>query len=121
MCTRLNYTYDSLQQLSVAPLTPLESGCCLPPQSCSFVSPTNWTSNQTSSSLGDDCSRWNNGQLCFNCDSCKAALLAQSSKIVEKIGKLTFGVNMVCSLYALYFILFKLYVHHYPDPDDIQP
>ncbi|CAH9115007.1 unnamed protein product, partial [Cuscuta epithymum] len=98
--------YSSFEILSTAPLTPLQSGCCMPPQRCNFtfVRPTYWISNQTSS-LSGDCSRWNNDQskLCFNCDSCKAGLIAHNSKSLRIVNNLVIGAIVVCVVYFLYF------------------
>ncbi|CAH9119972.1 unnamed protein product [Cuscuta epithymum] len=74
------FHFSSAKKLYAANLSPLQSGCCIPPRSCNFtfVSPTKWTPaiNQTTA-LGSDCARWNNDKhkLCLDCDSCKAVLL----------------------------------------------
>lgn len=56
-----------------------QSGCCKPPDDCSFayVSPTNWTTQSNSSFTDPDCGMWNNDPsvLCFNCESCKGGVL----------------------------------------------
>ncbi|KAG6476947.1 tetraspanin-3-like [Zingiber officinale] len=62
-------------------LSPIESGCCKPPTSCGFtyVNETNWVGQPTSSANDFDCNRWNNPNqqwLCYQCDSCKAGVLA---------------------------------------------
>ncbi|GLJ14854.1 hypothetical protein SUGI_0241620 [Cryptomeria japonica] len=62
-------------------LSPIESGCCKPPTSCGFVyvNATFWTSTTGGGNLTDmDCGRWSNEQdeLCYDCNSCKAAVLA---------------------------------------------
>lgn len=58
---------------------PLQSGCCKPPTECgyTFVNPTYWIS-PINIAADMDCLKWNNdqNQLCYNCDSCKAGLLA---------------------------------------------
>ncbi|KAK1399868.1 Tetraspanin-7 [Heracleum sosnowskyi] len=59
-------------------LTPIQSGCCKPSDSCNFtyVSPGKWTKTTTASS-DIDCALWNNDPsiLCFNCQPCKAGML----------------------------------------------
>ncbi|CAH9115005.1 unnamed protein product [Cuscuta epithymum] len=99
--------YSSFQILSTAPLTTLQFGCCMPPQSCNFtfVRPTYWISNQTSS-LSGDCSRWNNDpdKLCFNCDSCKAGVIAHNSKSLKIVNNLVLGAIVMCAVYFLYFV-----------------
>lgn len=56
-----------------------QSGCCIPPDDCSFIyiSPTNWTTQSNSSFTDTDCGLWNNepSALCFNCGSCKGGVL----------------------------------------------
>lgn len=58
-------------------LSPIESGCCKPPELCQFqyVSPTNWT--KTGDQTNTDCQAWNNDPtiLCYDCNSCKAGFL----------------------------------------------
>ncbi|KAI0526864.1 tetraspanin-3 [Dendrobium catenatum] len=61
-------------------LSPIESGCCKPPTSCeyNYVNETVWNPG-TGMVVNDiDCTRWSNDQqrLCYQCDSCKAGLLA---------------------------------------------
>jgi len=57
----------------------MQSGCCKPPTKCgyTFVNPTYWIS-PINTSEDMDCMKWSNDQtqLCYNCDSCKAGLLA---------------------------------------------
>jgi hypothetical protein len=55
----------------------VQSGCCKPPTSCQFTyeSGTNWTKTPTSS-VDPDCSTWSNEALCYNCQSCKAGVVA---------------------------------------------
>ncbi|KAG5563812.1 hypothetical protein RHGRI_000118 [Rhododendron griersonianum] len=67
------------EQFSQEKLSPIQSGCCIPPDDCSFtyISPTNWTTQSNSSFTDTDCSQWNNNAsvLCFNCGSCKGGVL----------------------------------------------
>ncbi|RLN33905.1 senescence-associated protein [Panicum miliaceum] len=58
-------------------LSPIESGCCKPPTSCNFtyVSGTDWTKTPTSSA-DPDCATWSNEALCYDCQSCKAGVVA---------------------------------------------
>ncbi|CAN8304825.1 unnamed protein product [Cochlearia groenlandica] len=65
-------------------LSPIQSGCCKPPSNCNFEfrNATYWippTKNGTAvTSKSGDCGSWSNVQkeLCFNCSSCKAGVLA---------------------------------------------
>jgi len=60
-------------------LSAIQSGCCKPADECNFVyvSPTEWTKTNNSSSTNPDCNAWSNetNVLCYNCQSCKAGLL----------------------------------------------
>ncbi|KAK3119886.1 hypothetical protein QOZ80_9AG0677200 [Eleusine coracana subsp. coracana] len=88
-----------------AGLSPIESGCCKPPLSCEFtyVNQTTWTPKEVPGALAmvttrvddDDCGRWSNDQqtLCFECDSCKAGVLADIQRIWSQIvGLLLAGI-----------------------------
>ncbi|XP_020532373.1 tetraspanin-2 [Jatropha curcas] len=63
-------------------LSPLESGCCIPPPSChlEYKNPTIWTMPESGLAMNNDrdCTTWNNNQhlLCYECKSCKAGILA---------------------------------------------
>ncbi|MBA0701563.1 hypothetical protein Goari_020353 [Gossypium aridum] len=79
ICTQLNQTYTMAIDFFNSHLTPIESGCCKPPTECgyTFVNPTNWIS-PINNIADPDCIQWSNDQtqLCYNCNSCKAGLLA---------------------------------------------
>ncbi|KAF2309057.1 hypothetical protein GH714_000294 [Hevea brasiliensis] len=83
MCSELNQSYRMAQDFFNARITPLQSGCCKPPTQCgyTFVNPTYWIS-PINNAADMDCLNWNNdqNQLCYNCDSCKAGLLANLKK-----------------------------------------
>ncbi|XP_057731898.1 protein TORNADO 2-like [Arachis stenosperma] len=83
VCARLNQSYRMPQDFFNAHLTPMQSGCCKPPTECgyTFVNPTYWIS-PISTAADADCTRWSNDQmqLCYNCDSCKAGVLAALRK-----------------------------------------
>ncbi|KAJ8452219.1 hypothetical protein Cgig2_006024 [Carnegiea gigantea] len=68
-------------------LTPIQSGCCKPPTSCGFTpkNATYWEAPKpgpTTDSSDSDCKTWSNNQkkLCYNCNSCKAGVLANLRK-----------------------------------------
>lgn len=70
-------------------LNPLESGCCKPPSECgyTYVNETFWTPGGGLTGTDPDCLKWNNDQqtLCYNCDSCKAGVLASLKKSWRKV------------------------------------
>ncbi|KAG6491665.1 tetraspanin-2-like [Zingiber officinale] len=80
VCQRLGreQPFLTVEQYFQTDLSPLQSGCCKPPTMCgyAYVNPTVWIN--PSNPLGDvDCAAWSNdqGQLCYDCTSCKAGLL----------------------------------------------
>ncbi|CAI8608616.1 unnamed protein product [Vicia faba] len=83
ICAELNQSYRLPQDFFNAHLSPLQSGCCKPPTKCgyTFVNPTYWIS-PINNGEDNDCMKWSNDQtqLCYNCDSCKAGLLATLRK-----------------------------------------
>ncbi|XP_040989607.1 protein TORNADO 2-like [Juglans microcarpa x Juglans regia] len=83
MCAELNQNYRMAQDFFNARISPLQSGCCKPPTECgyTFVNPTYWIS-PINTAADMDCLQWNNEQtqLCYNCNSCKAGLLANIKK-----------------------------------------
>ena len=63
----------------------LQSGCCKPSAECRFVyqKPTVWNAPPTGfSSTNPDCKAWNNHNttLCFDCNSRKAGVIAETKK-----------------------------------------
>ncbi|XP_058113922.1 tetraspanin-8-like [Magnolia sinica] len=68
-------------------LSPIQSGCCKPPTSCNFeyVTATNWT--KSGNFTDGDCAAWGNdsGTLCYNCQSCKAGVLANLKRDWKKV------------------------------------
>ncbi|PKA66935.1 Tetraspanin-3 [Apostasia shenzhenica] len=71
---------DMFYQRQLSPVETLKSGCCKPPTSCgyTYVNETLWNPSAAVVVNDPDCSRWSNDQqqLCYQCDSCKAGLLA---------------------------------------------
>lgn len=81
-------------------LSPIQSGCCKPPTSCGFnyVSPIEWTG--TANTTSDvDCSTWSNNstQLCYDCNSCKAGVLANLKHDWRKVAV----VNIVMLIFLI--------------------
>ncbi|XP_047339332.1 protein TORNADO 2-like [Impatiens glandulifera] len=79
MCPELKQSYSMAQDFFNVHLSPLQSGCCKPPTQCgyTFVNPTYWIS-PINIAADMDCLKWDNDEtkLCYECDSCKAGLLA---------------------------------------------
>ncbi|XP_024525286.1 tetraspanin-8 [Selaginella moellendorffii] len=119
VCRGMNRFHDS-ESFQNALLSPLESGCCKPPISCgySYENATLWNVSQqynydSSSSEEDeeesssnvfigedpDCSTWSNNQneLCFDCNSCRAGLLANIKRDWHKVAI----VNLVVLVFLI--------------------
>ncbi|KAK6126801.1 hypothetical protein DH2020_039449 [Rehmannia glutinosa] len=67
-----------MSRLKDSALLASKSGCCKPPVMCGlqYSTPTTWI-GPPNIAANANCAIWNNdpGQLCYNCDSCKAGLL----------------------------------------------
>ncbi|ONK78891.1 uncharacterized protein A4U43_C01F710 [Asparagus officinalis] len=96
VCRTLQEKNHTLREfLNDINLSPLESGCCKPPASCNFtyISDTVWEKPagfSKNSSIGrstGDCNAWDSeqGRLCFDCQSCKAGVLANLRSDWKKV------------------------------------
>lgn len=105
VCNSLNAKYPSADAFASADLTPLESGCCKPPNACGFtyVNATDWVQAK-SPSADQDCNTWGNDafQLCYSCDSCRAGVLESVKKDWRKVAIV--NVVMLVLIIAVYTI-----------------
>lgn len=71
-------------------LSPIQSGCCKPPASCG----SGYGINGTVDTLDGDCTAWRNEDdlLCYECDSCKAGVLASLKNEWRKVAALNIVV-----------------------------
>ncbi|KAJ4952642.1 hypothetical protein NE237_029474 [Protea cynaroides] len=78
---------ESVQQFYNQNLSPIQSGCCKPPTSCNFtfVTPIEWTKSNTTTFTDSDCTTWNNNDLCYSCESCKAGVLQNIKSQWKKV------------------------------------
>ncbi|KAH7300674.1 hypothetical protein KP509_24G073900 [Ceratopteris richardii] len=80
--------YPTSSDFQNADISPIQSGCCIPPSACgcSYVNATYWSpcSNTTA---GTDCGTYSTdpSKLCYGCDSCKAGVLQTVTKEWRKI------------------------------------
>ncbi|KAJ4719061.1 Tetraspanin [Melia azedarach] len=81
--------------ISVAQL----SGCCKPPTECGYVyvNETSWNPGGGIVGSNADCTRWSNDQeqLCYQCDSCKAGVLASLKKSWRKVSVINIVVLII--------------------------
>ncbi|XP_020264771.1 tetraspanin-8-like [Asparagus officinalis] len=80
----------TLDQFVKENLSPLQSGCCKPPTACGFIyqSATVWNKPANGfASNNTDCPVWNNdpNTLCYDCESCKAGVLANIKDDWKKV------------------------------------
>ena len=94
-------TLETADMFYARDLSPIQSGCCKPPSSCGFtyVSETDWTVNPGVPTVVTDvdCTRWSNDPqtLCFECDSCKAGVLARIKWSWRKVAVLNIVVLII--------------------------
>lgn len=105
ICAAMDNDYKTLEAFNSADLSPIQSGCCMPPAICgySIVGPTNWN-NPSNVSAEPDCSEWSNvqSQLCYDCDSCRAGVLANVKQEWRKVAVLS--VVVLIALIIVYII-----------------
>lgn len=89
VCQKLADKGDNFQQFVQGNLSPLQSGCCKPPTVCNFefVNATYWNKKASPGATNPDCDTWSNDQsmLCYDCQSCKAGILANFKADWKKI------------------------------------
>ncbi|RDX60834.1 Tetraspanin-3, partial [Mucuna pruriens] len=97
VCAKLARAFDGVpetaQMFYHRKLTPIQSGCCKPPAECGYTyeNETVWGPGGGGGGgmVGSnrDCNRWSNEQhvLCYDCDSCKAGVIANIDKSWRKV------------------------------------
>lgn len=80
-------TSDDFNAYIQKSLSPLQSGCCKPPSECqlTYVNATVWNQPPTLNSTNPDCTTWTNQNLCYDCQSCKAGVLANLKRDWKKV------------------------------------
>ncbi|KAL2465066.1 Tetraspanin-11 [Abeliophyllum distichum] len=105
LCQHLNENKAEVFYKRNMPL--IQSGCCKPPAYCGFQSQnaTYWIMPKTGPAVPDsDCKTWSNVQkeLCFDCESCKLAVLnniKKDWKIIALINSIILGYSNCCLLH----------------------
>lgn len=105
ICAAMDNDYRTLEAFNSADLSPIQSGCCMPPAICgySIAEPTTWN-NPSNVSAELDCTKWSNvqSQLCYDCDSCRAGVLANVKQEWRKVAVLS--VVVLIALIIVYII-----------------
>ncbi|KAJ0624833.1 putative tetraspanin/Peripherin [Helianthus annuus] len=91
---------ESAEMYYLRKLSSIESGCCKPPSECGFTYVNETTWNPVSSGMmvnNRDCIRWSNDQeqRCYNCNSCKAGVLASLRKSWRKVSIINIVVLII--------------------------
>ncbi|RWV78891.1 hypothetical protein BHE74_00056145 [Ensete ventricosum] len=77
----------------------MQSGCCKPPTSCgyTYINETFWAAGAGIVVNDMDCTRWSNDQqsLCYQCDSCKAGVLASIRHSWRKVSVINIVVLVI--------------------------
>ncbi|KAF5179780.1 Tetraspanin [Thalictrum thalictroides] len=103
VCSKMGRTYGGVPEPAdmfyLRKLNSIQSGCCKPPTECGFgyQNETVWETGGGTTVQFSDCSKWNNdqGTLCFNCDSCKAGVLASLKKSWRKVSVINIVVLII--------------------------
>lgn len=92
----------------------IQSGCCKPPTECGYIyqNETVWTFGAGLTGTNPDCSSWNNDQeiLCYNCNSCKAGVLASLKKSWRKVSVINIVILVI--LVIVYVVACAAFRHN---------
>ncbi|KAK7324958.1 hypothetical protein VNO77_28943 [Canavalia gladiata] len=115
VCTKIGRTFGGVPETAdmfyLRSLTPIQSGCCKAPTECGYVyeNETVWSNWGGVVGTNPDCRRWSNDQqlLCYECDSCKAGLLAGLKKSWRKVSVI--NIVFIIILFIVYVIAYAAY------------
>ena len=105
----INGVTETADMFFARKLSPIESGCCKPLTVCNYSYQTETTWDQGGLVGTGDCQTWNNDQdqLCYDCDSCKAGVLAAVKKSWRKVSVINIVVVIILAI--IYVIAFGAY------------
>ncbi|GLJ32091.1 hypothetical protein SUGI_0646130 [Cryptomeria japonica] len=89
-----DYVYNVATEFYLRNLSPIQAGCCKPPSSCGYVYRNatywDWVPPSPTATSDSDCASWSNDQdqLCYNCNSCRAGVLASVKHDWRKVAAL---------------------------------
>ncbi|KAK4286479.1 hypothetical protein QN277_003030 [Acacia crassicarpa] len=116
VCRRMDRTVggmpETAEMFNLRRLTPIQSGCCKPPTECGYVyeRETVWNPGMGVGTNNPDCSRWSNdqSQLCYDCDSCKAGVLASLKRSWRKVSVINIVVMIILVIaYIIAYAAFR--------------
>lgn len=92
----------------------MQSGCCKPPTECGYVyqNETVWIPGGGLVGTDPDCVNWTNDQglLCYNCNSCKAGVLASIRKSWRKVSVINIVILII--LVIMYMVAIAAFRHN---------
>ncbi|GAB4842587.1 hypothetical protein Ancab_012563 [Ancistrocladus abbreviatus] len=99
--------FQSYRSFNQSNTSPMGIGCCKPPSHCGFKyeGPNNWKAPEKGITSSDpDCKAWSNQkqELCYDCNSCKAAYLATMTKSLKDFVAVDF---VLLGLLIIIFVL----------------
>ncbi|KAK3206093.1 hypothetical protein Dsin_020139 [Dipteronia sinensis] len=103
VCPRMGRVFggipETAEMFNTRKLSPVQSGCCKPPTECGFVyvNETGWNPSGGPVGTNPDCTLWSNDQqqLCYQCNSCKAGILASLKKSWRKVSVINIVVLII--------------------------
>ncbi|KAG8387728.1 hypothetical protein BUALT_Bualt02G0051600 [Buddleja alternifolia] len=105
---------ESAEMFYIRRLTSIQSGCCKPPTSCGFmyINETFWSMGNGLVGTDPDCGMWSNDQqvLCYNCNSCKAGVLASVKKSWRKVSVI--NIVILILLVIVYVVAIAAFRHN---------
>ncbi|KAL3336021.1 hypothetical protein AABB24_031980 [Solanum stoloniferum] len=119
VCAKMRRTYNGgipepVEMFNLRRLSPLESGCCKPPTECgyTYLNETMWNPGSGIVGSDPDCGRWSNyqQQLCYNCNSCKAGVLASLKKSWRKVSVINIVILII--LVIMYMVAIAAFRHN---------
>nr|GMD61383.1 tetraspanin-3-like [Ipomoea batatas] len=105
---------ETADMFNLRKLSPIQSGCCKPPTACGYIygNETYWTPGTGLIGADPDCARWSNDQeqLCYNCNSCKAGVLASLKKSWRKVSVI--NIVILIFLVIMYVVACAAFRHN---------
>ncbi|XP_044480031.1 tetraspanin-3-like [Mangifera indica] len=116
VCSKMGRTVggapETADMFYLRKLSPVESGCCKPPTECGYVyvNETLWNPGGGLVGTNPDCTLWSNDQeqLCYQCNSCKAGVLASLKKSWRKVSVINIVVMIILVIfYVIAYAAFR--------------
>ncbi|CAA2996610.1 tetraspanin-15-like [Olea europaea subsp. europaea] len=105
--------------ISTSNLSPVESGCCIPPSVCEmeFVNATYWRRGnkviEGTIPYDSDCDLWQNDEtmLCYDCDACKDGYVRTLERKWLKLGTFLSVMSLLLMIAHLFLFVATMWEH----------